>query len=36
MPQHSSLLLVDNLPKGAPGKGVLFSKDEKELSRGIS
>lgn len=23
--------LVDNLPKGTPGKGVLFCKDEKEL-----
>lgn len=26
--------LVDNLPKGAPGKGVLFCKDEKELGGG--
>lgn len=27
---------VDNLPKGTPGEGVLFCKDEKELNGGIS
>lgn len=32
----SRLLFVDNLPEGAPRKGVLLCKDEKELSTGIS